>query len=72
MCVLSPVLAAGLCFLPQHRHGTALLNDERPATPEAKGSRAFFEKVFGSGRVRRPRLHRGGSINLVRLREGPR
>jgi hypothetical protein len=37
-----------------HRHGAALLNDERPATPEANGSRAFLSKTcdHASGRNR--------------------
>jgi hypothetical protein len=33
------------CF-PRHRRGAALLNDERPATREANGSRALLGEVF--------------------------
>lgn len=32
--------------MQRHRRRTALLNDERPATPEAKGLRALFGEVF--------------------------
>jgi len=72
--------------LPRHRHGAALLNDERPATPEARGSRAFRSKTCdqASGRKRARdacERHRGsrvspatalrGSCSSTRLRSTP-
>jgi hypothetical protein len=36
--------------LPRHRHGAALLNDERPATRGANGSQALLWKDFGPAR----------------------
>ena len=44
-------LRGALC-LPRHRHGAALLNDERPATRGANGSQAFLGERLRSGEVR--------------------
>ena len=46
MCVAEPRPCGGASCFPRHPRGEALLNDERPATRRANGSRAFLGEVF--------------------------
>ena len=43
---MEPRPCGGASLLPRHPRGEALLNDERPATRRANGSRAFLGEVF--------------------------
>ena len=54
-------LFGGALLLPRHPRGEALLNDERPATRRANGSRAFLGEVFDPGEAWRTRSEPGGS-----------
>jgi hypothetical protein len=51
VCVRPRRDCGGALLLPRHRHGAALLNDERPATRGANGSRAFLGEDFGQARA---------------------
>ena len=50
---VEPRPCGGALLLPRHRHGAALLNDERPATPGAEGHGPSSRKSSAPGRAPR-------------------